>query len=73
MANLYDVVRKPIVTEKGVTKKENERWKVSERRSSVFEIINIIPLRILCPEPSSEVDREVGVILLQDHLIGVQR
>jgi large subunit ribosomal protein L23 len=25
MANLYDIVRKPIVTEKGVTKKENER------------------------------------------------
>jgi large subunit ribosomal protein L23 len=25
MANLYEIVRKPIVTEKGVTKKENER------------------------------------------------
>jgi large subunit ribosomal protein L23 len=25
MANLYDIVRKPIVTEKGVAKKENER------------------------------------------------
>ena len=25
MANLYEIVRKPIVTEKGVAKKENER------------------------------------------------
>jgi large subunit ribosomal protein L23 len=25
MANLYDIVKKPIVTEKGVAKKENER------------------------------------------------
>jgi large subunit ribosomal protein L23 len=25
MANLYEIIRKPIVTEKGVTKKENER------------------------------------------------
>jgi large subunit ribosomal protein L23 len=25
MANLYEIVQKPIVTEKGVTKKENER------------------------------------------------
>jgi large subunit ribosomal protein L23 len=25
MANLYEIIRKPIVTEKGVAKKENER------------------------------------------------
>ena len=25
MSNVYEVIRRPIVTEKGVTKKENER------------------------------------------------